>query len=162
MLDREIVVTIPGHPAPKGSLKCVGARGKVRHALVEDNAASQPWRDKIAGLFRTRVRSIAERRQPCGVEVTFTIDRGPSHYGTGRNAGTLKASAPRRPTAKGEGGDVDKLARLLLDALEDAGTLPNDAQVVELTARKAYATPHHDGVPDALPWPGVKVRLYPL
>jgi len=35
-------------------------------------------------------------------------------------------------------GDLDNLAKLLLDGLEDAGWLANDALVVELDARKLY------------------------
>jgi hypothetical protein len=50
---------------------------------------------------------------------------------------------------------------VILDALEDAGIYEDDAQVVELTARKTF----RDGpgvLPDVLPRPGARLRLYPI
>lgn len=110
MLDRELVITIPGDPAPKGSLKCIGRRGTRGHVLIEDNPASQPWRDKIAGLIRSKSPMPAARHQAVAAEVTFTIGRPPSHYGTGRNVGKLKPSAPAHPVTRASY-DVDKLLR---------------------------------------------------
>jgi hypothetical protein len=56
---------------------------------------------------------------------------------------TRQAAARDRPypsykSALSIGGDLDKLVRLVLDALESCGVLVNDAQVVELTTRKVY------------------------
>lgn len=162
-LTREIALTVWGDPAPKGSLKCIG--GKGRHQLVEDSDRSTPWRARVAdGGRRVVLAGHRAGSDPVGLEITSTITRPKSHYGTGRNAGTLKGSAPLYPSrraSQGVGGDVDKLARLVLDALEDAGVYDDDSQVVELVTRKTYA----DGpgvLPDALPRPGVRVRLYPL
>lgn len=171
MLDRELVITIPGDPAPKGSLKCIGRRGRgAAHQLVEDNKASKPWRDKIVGWIRTkRLPATPDRYQPIGAEVTSTVARLDSHFGTGRNAGTLKPSAPVYPVTRSSY-DVDKLLRLVLDALQDAKVLPDDAQVVEVTSRKVYPVEALDRwaeepaplTLDALPYPGVRIRLYPL
>lgn len=157
-LDREHVLVVYGPPAPKGSLKCVG-RG-TRHQLVENSPRTGPWRDRVvAGSRRLTVSGISG---PVGVEVTLTVDRPTSHYRVG---GELSAEGLRRPyphkRSQGIGGDVDKLARVILDALEDAGTLADDSQVVELVARKTF----HDGagvLPDALDRPGARIRLYPL
>ena len=60
-------------------------------------------------------------------------------------------------------GDLDKLVRLALDALQDTGVIPDDCAVVELTARKAY--PHDTGtkpLSDVLAYPGIVIRLYPI
>jgi len=159
MLDREYVITIPGDPATKGSLRCVGRRGERAHVLVEQLKTSGPWREKVAGWVRAKLATEIEKREPLGAEVTFTVRRPPSHYGTGRNAEKLKASSPAYPTGH-DTGDIDKLARLILDALQDAGTIPDDAQIVDLATRKRY--PADDPAYDVLPWPGVRIRLYPM
>lgn len=163
MIRSEIVLTIPGTPAPKGSLRC---RRNPAHTLYEDNPRTKPWRDKIASAARN-VTQHADARQAIDVEITFTIDRPRSHYGTGRNAQTLKANAPAYPSTHGTG-DADKLERTILDALQDAGVLVNDAQVTDLCSRKRYVSP--DGASpelcvllydDALPYPGVRIRINP-
>lgn len=157
MITREIVATVVGHPKPKGSLKCIGARGRRGHVLIEDNAGTKPWRDEIARIAR-QASQRPEKRQPITVEITSTLTRPVSHYGTGRNASKVKRSAPEYPTAHGTG-DVDKLARLVLDALQDVGILGDDTQVVEVTSRKTY--PDHPLVPDALPYAGAVIRVAP-
>lgn len=159
MLTQELILSIAGHPAPKGSLKCVGRGGS--HVLIEDNPRTKTWR-KIVSTHITRSwpNHAAEHGQPVGVEVTFSMPRPKSHYGTGGNAGHVKLSAPDHAVSHSVG-DLDKLARLILDAIQDTHVLPDDSAVVELTARKAYLeddTPD----PDVLSYPGVVIRLYPL
>jgi crossover junction endodeoxyribonuclease RusA len=158
MIDTDLAFVTYGTPAPKGSLKCVGRNG--RHQLIEDNPKTSSWREAVAGSAERNLDDrLADYGQPIGVEVTLTIERPAGHYGTGRNSTIVKASAPAYPTAL-RTGDVDKLARTILDALEDAGILDNDAQVVELIARKAWTD--DPATSDALYAPGAIVRLYPI
>ena len=166
LLVREVVLVVHGDPAPKGSLKCVGRRGSRGHVLVEDSDRTGPWRERVAAGGR-RLMAVCDLPDgvsgPVALEVTFTVLRPSSHYGTGRNAGILKASAPGYPakrSSNGIGGDVDKLARTILDALEDSGLLLDDSQVVELVTRKTYPDGPHV-LPDALPRPGARIRLSP-
>jgi len=162
MLDHEITITIPGHPAPKGSLKCIGkGKGGRGHVLIEDNARTKDWRTLVAYWTKRRwpAGQKAGTGQAVGAEITFTLPRPKSHYGTGRNHTAVKPLAPAYPTSHATG-DVDKLLRLILDALQDAEILPDDSAVIETTARKTYV----DGpptVPDSLGYPGVRIRLYP-
>ena len=155
----ELVLTIGGTPVGKGSLKCVGRGG--RHQLIEDNPATSSWRAEISRTadHATDETLRADHRQAIGVEITSTLRRPDSHYGRGSGAGKVKPSAPFYPTAL-RTGDVDKLARLVLDALQDAEVLDDDAQVVEVLSRKVYADDHH--TPDALTHPGVRIRVYPI
>lgn len=161
MLDREIYISIPGHPAPKGSMKCIGGRGGKGHVLIEDNARTKDWRAVVAVWCRKKWPrdAYAAPGQPVGVEVTFTLPRPAGHYGTGRNAALVKGSAPTHPVGHNTG-DLDKLTRLICDALQDAAVIPDDAAVIELVARKSYVDgdPH---VPDRLGYPGVVIRVYP-
>lgn len=156
MIAAETVVTFGGRAVPKGSLKCVGARGTRRHVLVEDNPATDEWRAVVAAIVGQHLPH-AHPGEAVGVEVTFTLTRPASHYGQGRNAQRVLPSAPAHPTPRGTG-DIDKLVRLILDALQDAGVVRDDSQVVEIVARKTYP---NTTTPDALPYAGVRIRLYP-
>lgn len=158
MLTSELYIAIPGHPAPKGSLKCIGRGG--HHQLIEDNKRTKEWRLTVSHWCKRSWPVDVVKGQPVGVELTFTMPRLESHFGTGRNKGIVKQSfVDARPTTRSSG-DVDKLIRLVLDAMQDAGRIVDDAQVLEVTARKAYVQPRH--VDDVLPYPGVVIRLYPL
>jgi Holliday junction resolvase RusA-like endonuclease len=165
MLTRSWGIKVYGDPEPKGSLKCIGARGQRKHVLVEDNSGSDPWRSKIAGQARRWIEEWADKHQPVAVDVTYSLARPAGHYGTGRNAGQVKLGAPVYPAQKGTG-DEDKLRRLVLDALQDAGVLKDDAQVIGGENWKHF----HDAHPgarageryDVLDRPGVVIRLRPL
>jgi Holliday junction resolvase RusA-like endonuclease len=70
------------------------------------------------------------------VKIEFRFPRHNSHFGTGKNVGKLKASAPKFVAVKP---DVDKLIRAVLDALTDAGVFRDDSRVVQVSATKIYA-----------------------
>lgn len=172
MLAGEFVITVPGRPAPKGSLKCVGRGG--RHQLIEDNAKAAPWRAEVVGwLTKSRRHGDVDpaiKGQPLGAEVSFTVPRPKAHFRHHRDKvtgvvklGDVKPSyADAWPVNRGTY-DVDKLIRLILDALQDAALMPDDAQVCDLVTRKRFPTLDGEIDPfDRLPWPGVRIRLYPL
>jgi Holliday junction resolvase RusA-like endonuclease len=71
------------------------------------------------------------------VELRFRLQRPAGHLGTGKNAGTLRPSAPRAHTGKP---DLDNLIKLALDVLKKAGFYRDDSQVDGLTAAKAWAS----------------------
>ena len=169
MLTAEFCITIPGRPAPKGSLRCVGGRG--RHQLIEDNDRSDPWRVEVARWLKKHGRGHeAEKGQPLGAEVSFTLPRPKSHHRQHRDPATgvvrlgdvKPAYVDAMPVNRGTY-DVDKLLRLILDALQDAGLLVDDAAVCDVTTRKRFPTVTGEAdAYDRLPWPGVRIRLYPL
>lgn len=137
-------VIVRGLPAPQGSKRHVG-----RGILVESSKRVKPWRDAV----RSTVADAWPHDSfdgPVIVELTFAFPRPAGHYGTGRNAGTLKASAPLRPAGLP---DVDKLARSTLDGIVAAGVLRDDARVVDLHARKRYCW--HP----VLPQPGARILI---
>jgi len=76
---------------------------------------------------------------PVSVTVMFRLPRPKGHYGTGRNAGYLRASAPRLPGGRP---DIDKLLRSTFDALGEAGVWGDDSQVTDVHASKMYANPY--------------------
>lgn len=163
MLTTELVISIPGEPYTKGSLRCIGARGKIKHQLVEQlGKPAQDWRETVAYWVRRRwMTHMADKGQPLGAELTFTLPRPKGHYGTGRNADLVKPTAPPHPVGHGTG-DIDKLTRLILDALQDTHVLPDDCAIVELNARKVWPRTSDERWDDVLGYPGVVIRLYPI
>jgi crossover junction endodeoxyribonuclease RusA len=150
-----LVFVVEDRPVPQGSKTRYGKR------VVEDNAdLLAPWREGVKAAAITGMRAMYEDAPrplfgegvPVAVEITFTFARPGGHYGTGRNAAVLKAWAP---TWRASPPDVDKLARGVFDACTAAGVWRDDAQAVELTARKCYPGGHRD----ALTIPGAVVRV---
>lgn len=134
-----------GTPAPKGSMKCVG--GKGRHQLINNSPAAKAWQDVVA--WAGRLHEGPALVGPLGVQITVTVERPKSTTVESRPWPHLRTA-----------GDVDKHARTILDGLEQGGVLTDDAQVCEVHARKVY--PDTPGVPDALGRPGALIRIYPL
>jgi Holliday junction resolvase RusA-like endonuclease len=138
-------VMVPGTPAPKGSM-IPGRTRDGRLFVREDNRATKPWRKKVyaAGLLLMK-RAGGTILGPVGVDVTLTLAR--------------PATVDRQwPHVRGSN-DVDKLARTVLDGLQDSGLIRDDAQVVELVARKCYPD---SPCPDRLDRPGAVIRIYPI
>jgi crossover junction endodeoxyribonuclease RusA len=127
---------IPGTPQQQGS-KTRTPQGSTREA----NRDLAPWRaDAIACLRRAALDQWGHAAEspitdPVRVNVWFIYARPKSHYGTGRNAGIVKASAPYY---KASAPDLDKLQRALGDALTQAGILRDDALIVAWNSAKVY------------------------
>lgn len=122
---------VKGHPAPKGSRTFLGGKG----ASKESSDRCKPWVEAIV---------FAARGQRPGGKML------PPPYKIGLRFVMPMADNPKWgwPTADG---DLDKLARAVLDALVYGGCIGDDSQVITLNAHKLYATA------DKLP--GVSVLL---
>lgn len=131
-----LTVLVRGVPAPQGSHRAfvVGNRA----VITQDNKKTRPWRQSVQYAAVEALNGQPPTRHPVHVDVTFALPRPRSHYRTGRNAHLLRDAAPAWPAGKP---DVDKLLRACLDSLSDAGVWIDDAQVVDLVARKRYAGP---------------------
>lgn len=125
---------------PGGKLVPVIGRGgrpvvKLRHA---NDKALKPWRQEVAMMAVAAgwpAMGVAELDEAMIVQITFYFTRPDTHFGTGRNAGVLKDSAPLYPEKTG--GDVDKLARGVLDALTGI-VWKDDKRIVTLPVRRRY------------------------
>jgi Holliday junction resolvase RusA-like endonuclease len=117
---------IPGHARPKGSLKPQQTRGgggrltgNVR--MVESSTDGPRWRRTIAK--HVEALGWAQIDGPCVVEMTFWFD--PASVGWDSDQ-LDEDDFPIHPHI----GDLDKLVRNVLDALQDCGAYANDRQVV--------------------------------
>ena len=122
---------VPGLAASQGSKRHVGG-GR----MVEMNKRLQPWRNDVG-----REASIAMRGRelvygPVAVRLVFHFPRPKGHFGTGKNADTIKTSAPRRHITTP---DLDKLQRAINDALTGI-VWKDDSQVWRVEAVKVYSS----------------------
>jgi len=135
---------IAGEPAPKGSWRSMRSKSTGKQIVVPDNPKSKPWQRLVSLLvyseyrFRPLVGAVR-------VSFEFLVHRPKRHYGTGRNANRLKASAPEYAIECRGSGDLDKLVRGMLDAME--GVLyDNDKQVISFDAKREYSLDKTTGV----------------
>lgn len=145
-----LFVTVIGTPVAQGS------KVANRHApgVRDSNAKTlKPWRAEVAGCVAEEMSATGWTTldAPAQVLLTFLHERPASHYGTGRNAGVLKPSAP---CWKATAPDVDKLARAILDALTTSRALRDDARVARLVVEDLWA--------DAGTPTGVRIAITPL
>jgi Holliday junction resolvase RusA-like endonuclease len=134
--------TVFGTAQPAGSKR----RGRFG-GVFEDNPKADGWKKHVAAVAGADYGHLPLLEGPLGLRITVYRVRPKGHFGTGRNAGQLKPSAPTHPTTKP---DTTKLVRGIEDAL--TGVLwRDDAQVVEQHATKAYGEPAR-----------VQVQVWPL
>lgn len=144
-----LTLDVYGTPAPQGSKNAFVVTpkggGPPRAVVVSKNApALHSWRETVANACRDHLGLDGNRLEHAvAVTLLFYLKRPASHYGTGRNAGILKATAPTHPTTKP---DIDKLVRSTLDAFTTAGVYRDDSQVVALVVEKLYADARDPGV----------------
>lgn len=119
-----LTVHVPGRPVQQGSQKWM----PNRRLKYTNRDALLPWRDHVAArLYGAALTAGIETpfRGPVGVGADFFFARSQSHFGTGRNAGVLKASAPLSMVKTP---DLDKLHRALMDAVTQSGLWKDDKQ----------------------------------
>jgi Holliday junction resolvase RusA-like endonuclease len=128
-----IDVVIPGDAKGQGSMtlwRAPDGSERAKHA-----PATVVYRNAVAEALSGAWGENEALWAPVLVVLDVTLSRPLGHYGTGRNQGTVKASAPdwhdKYP-------DLDKVCRLYGDALVIAGVLRDDRQVAGWQATKRY------------------------
>lgn len=149
--DLPLVFTVTAVPKPQGSKRGFVVNGKdggKARAIVVDSD-KEPLRSFREAVRATAVEQGAEQFVgPVRVHLAFAMpkpkaaERGPRRWPIGKNAG-----------------DVDKLARAVLDALTDANVWGDDGQVVHLIVRKDYPGTAEVWGQTA---PGVRVLVEPI
>jgi len=133
---------VPGIPKPAGSKRGIALKGKFgftgRVAVVDACEKSKDWKADVKAFARTAWKGQPLLTGPVVLTLTFYVTRPKWHFGSGKNEGVLKSSAPRLPVVKP---DVLKLARAVEDALTGV-VWQDDSQITTETLMKRYsATP---------------------
>ncbi|WP_228976726.1 RusA family crossover junction endodeoxyribonuclease [Streptomyces sp. DH12] len=150
-------VVVRGLPGPQGSKRHVG-NGR----MVESSAKVKPWREAVvwsAVQARRAIKGSPTLDGPLAAEMVFCFARPRGHFGTGRNAGRLRPSAPARPAVTP---DLSKLARSTEDALTTAAVNADDALIVEYRRLGKWYVTDHGLVDGVLDGPGCTIRLWRL
>lgn len=127
---------VPGTPCAKGSMRGFVLHRTRRVRLVPDNKPKLLLWTSIVRKFASEVWNEPPTRDAVIVRLDVWFPRPKSHYGTGRNAGVLKASAPASHRQKP---DWDKVVRGILDALTDV-VYRDDCQVAGTPGLKMWAS----------------------
>jgi len=121
-----IAFTVPGIPAPQGSMRAFMRKGARFPVVTSDNRNLKPWRQSVAFAAVDACPDRELWQGPVSIGVVFYLPR--------------PKSLPKRVEYPTKKPDCDKLARGILDAL--TGILwRDDSQVVEMAARKLYGDP---------------------
>jgi Holliday junction resolvase RusA-like endonuclease len=132
---QELVFTAFGTPRPQGSAKAF-VRGNQAF-ITSDNPKLKPYRHTLTQVALEELRKntpegpLCARGIPVEVSIIWTLAK--------------PKSKPKRviyPTSKP---DTDKLCRAVLDSLTGVG-YEDDAQVVQIIARKRYGSPEQTEV----------------
>ncbi len=119
-MTARLQLVVPGAPVPLERARV----GRGRHYLPR---RSVEYRERVRVAWMQAGRPCFDGA-PLAVSARFFFERPASHYGAGRNAQTLKPSA----AVVIPGGDIDNLAKGVLDALQTLA-FRDDKQVVCLS-----------------------------
>lgn len=131
-----------GLPATKGSARPFTIRRRdgrvgagVAHGTKSQEKRLQVWENAVRTAAMMALGELDITRRPVSVLVVFRMPRPGGHFGSGKNADKLKASAPAFPAGTP---DVDKILRSTLDGM--TGMLyADDSQVVHVDVWKRFA-----------------------
>ena len=138
---------VSGLPSTQGSktgfVVTSKATGRPRAVITDKNPkALKPWREAVRS---TALAAAGEGWVPIDGPVRLVM--------------LFALPRPTKPSRRwpigANSGDVDKLARAVMDALTDAGVWTDDARVTDLRVVKDYP-----GEPVAQSTPGVLVRVW--
>lgn len=138
---------VPGRAKTKGSLRHRGG-GRMEEAVI----GSKDWRrmmcERMKSNWRTGEGGVRDAVSGgVAVSATFSLP-------CARGSASLITQGS---------GDIDKLLRNLLDAMQDAGVIVNDAQVVRVISEKRIAVdtsgPHGHAAPGSMPQ-GVHIQVW--
>jgi Holliday junction resolvase RusA-like endonuclease len=152
---------VQGIPAPGGSKKIIprcryiGQMVRITNKLLmqsvfitDDAKGNKTWRNKVSRIARAHWGPRDLLDEALSVYMCFYLPRPLGHFGTGKNAGTIKKSARLYPTVKP---DVLKLARSTEDALTGV-IYKDDAATIDLVLGKLYVDSDDDA--------GCKVAIF--
>lgn len=129
---QKVTFFVPGIPKPGGSKRAFVIPKTGRAIVTEDCKGSKDWRTAVA--FAATEKIPAWFPGPLRVTFVFYLPRPRGHYGTGRNAPGIRASAPDYPAVRP---DTSKLVRSTEDALKGIAW-GDDSQIVQQIASKEY------------------------
>ena len=125
---------VPGRQRPAGSKKAFKNPKTGQIIVTHDNPKTKEWMQSVKWFAMKAADRMVLEEGPVKLTLLFLANRPKGHFGTGRNAGVLKASAPR---AKITMPDLTKLTRAVEDAMKLV-VWKDDSQVVKQDTEKRF------------------------
>lgn len=143
----EVTFTAYGVARPAGSKTARTYRNKFGNVVLRSDGSplvgvmdactkSGPWKKAVRQAAKAAFHS-EPFTGPVEVLIRFVMPRPKGHFGSGKNAGSVKALAPPYPISKP---DLLKLARLVEDVLTGI-VYADDSATVSLVLAKVYGSP---------------------
>jgi len=126
-MGKVMKITVPGKPIAKKRPRFV-RRGKGVITFNPQETEEGKWLLLAQGQIDEKI--IGPVKMIC----RFVFERPKSHFGTGKNSGVLKASAPQYHIQKP---DVDNLQKFVKDCLNGVA-YRDDSQIVSVVALKEW------------------------
>lgn len=125
---------VPGQARPAGSKSAFKNPNTGKIIVTHANPKTKGWMDSVAWHAMKHVGAMCLLTDAVCLKLTFLRLRPGGDYGTGRNEGIIKASAPLHNTKIP---DLTKLTRAVEDAL--TGIIwKDDSQVIAQRTNKRY------------------------
>lgn len=131
-------IEVPHEAKPAGSKKAFNRPGSRFPVVVDDCKESRSWKTEVGQYAKDAWGDAPLLLGPVRLVVVFIRERPKRHYGTGRNAGIVKANAETWHISKP---DATKLLRAVEDALTGI-VWKDDSQVVMQCVEKRYGDKH--------------------
>lgn len=130
---RSVDFFVPGVPRPKGSMRSVVHPKTGKVITMHSSKTTVTWQAAVCMAAAQHWQGAPSERA-VSLILALTFQRPKTHYGTGRNSGRLKDSAPKYMLSEP---DADKCQRAVFDALTSV-VYRDDKQVVHVSATKMY------------------------
>ena len=127
----DYILEVLGTPTAQGRPR---ATRMGKHIHVYDDKKSRNAKSNLLAAIEDQAPETP-LNCPLQVDLIFYIKRPKGHYGSGRNAGKVKASAPFLHTSRP---DIDNLRKLVMDAMTDV-FWRDDSLVCVGTTEKMYS-----------------------
>jgi len=127
---------VPGIARPAGSKSAFLNKKTGKINVTHANPKTKVWMDSVKWFAMNVANRMILLDEAVRLELVFLYDRPKSHFGTGRNAGCLKRTAPlfyEKTTTP----DLTKVLRGVEDALTGI-VWKDDSQVVQQVNIKRY------------------------
>lgn len=124
----EIRITVPGKPVALSRVSAGQFGGRYLAPATSKQIGN------VVDAWERAGKPRFDDELPLSLECDFIFERPSSHFGSGRNAGKLKASAKPEPVSRP---DTSNLIKLVEDALNE-NAFKDDSRIVRITAAKRY------------------------
>jgi Holliday junction resolvase RusA-like endonuclease len=126
---------VQGKPEPQARPRAFTNKAKNGKTFSKVVSPTTEWKETVKFHANKQRKKHGTFKKALKVSITFTFMRPKSHFGTGRNAGILKNSAPKWHTIRP---DHENLSKAVLDAMVDVGLLSDDSIVCVCHVEKIY------------------------